>query len=508
METKSQRTISIRRNTVANYTGTLFQALLGVLFIPLYIKYLGIESYGLVGFSVAFSALLRLADLGLSSTLSREFARYSLLPESTERMRSLLKTLQAVYWAVSAVVGIIIIAVAPLIARYWINPGTFHVATVQNAVTLMGLTAALQGPMSLYIGGVFGLQRHVLGNLLNIALAVFRFGGVVLVLALFSSTITTFFAYQLGVALIGSICTGILLWGILPHSSVASRFKLSYLRSLWRFAAGMSINSMLGLILFQLDKIILIKILPLQIFGYYAVASTAAVAVTYLGSPLFTTFLPRYTQLYTAGDNEDLKSIYRVSCRLNAIIIVPTVIILALFSKEALLIWTRNPDIADHAHLILSLLVIGYGLNQLACLPFALQVAAGWVKLAVYTNAAALVIIVPALVITTHFYGGVGAASVWIVLNSIYVFIYVNLLHGRILKGEARQWYAGILPPFVLAIGVGLLGRLLLPAIAGFEIVLYVGLLWMLVIVVVVIATPGMRKMIPVLSRLEHNARL
>ena len=326
------KTISIRRNTVANYIGTFCQALLGFLFVPLYIKYLGIESYGLIGFSVSLSALLRLADLGLSSTLSREFARYSVLPESAERMRSLLKTLQTVYWAISLLVGFIIVAVAPLIARYWINPGSLDVAMVQNAVVLMGLTAALQGPMSLYIGGIFGLQRHVLGNLINIALAVLRFGGVVLALALFSPTINTFFTFQLGVALIGALGTGIILWGLLPHTGIPSRFQISHLKSVWRFAAGMSINSVLGLILFQLDKIILIKMLPLQMFGYYAVASTAAVAVTYLGSPLFTTFLPRYTQLYAAGDDEGLKATYRISCRLNALIIVPTVIILALFS--------------------------------------------------------------------------------------------------------------------------------------------------------------------------------
>ena len=93
--------ISIRRNTVANYVGTSCRVLLGFLFVPLYINYLGIESYGLIGFSVSLSALLRLADLGLSSTLSREFARYSVLPESAERMRSLLKTLQTVYWIIS-----------------------------------------------------------------------------------------------------------------------------------------------------------------------------------------------------------------------------------------------------------------------------------------------------------------------------------------------------------------------------------------------------------------------
>ena len=161
--------------------------------------------------------------------------------------------------------------------------------------------------MSLYIGGIFGLQRHVLGNVINIILAVLRFGGVVLALALFSPTLNTFFVFQFCVASIGAICTGIILWGLLPHTGIPSHFQISQLKSVWRFAAGMSINSILGLILFQLDKIILIKILPLKMFGYYAVASTAAVAVTYLCGPLFTTFLPRYTQLYAAGDDEHLK---------------------------------------------------------------------------------------------------------------------------------------------------------------------------------------------------------
>jgi O-antigen/teichoic acid export membrane protein len=493
------KNISVRRNVVANYIGTFCQALVGFLFVPLYIKYLGIESYGLIGFSVSLTALLRLADLGLSSTLSREFSRSSVLQDSSQRMRSLLKTLQTVYWSISLLLGLITVASAPLIARYWISPGTLDVGVVQNAVMLMGLTAAMQGPISLYIGGVFGLQRHVLGNIINIVLAVLRSGGVVLALALFSPTLNTFFVFQFGVALFGAIWTGIILWGLLPHADIPARFQISQLKSVWRFAAGMSINSLLWLVLSQLDKIILIKILPLQVFGYYALASTAAVVITYLGGPLFTTFLPRYTQLYVAGDNEFLRTTYRRSCRLNAIITVTTVFLLAFFSKEALLIWTQNPDIADHTHLIFSLLVIGYGLNQLTCLPFALTVAAGWVKLSVYTNAAALLIIVPALFIATRFYGGEGAASVWIMLNSIYVFIYVNLLHSRILKGEARQWYAGILLPLALSLGVVLLGRRFLPASAGTWLVAGVALMWFIVVVTTVLATSELREKIPVL---------
>jgi len=494
-----QKTISVRRNTVVNYAGTFSQAILGFLFVPLYIKYLGIESYGLIGFSVSLTALLRLADLGLSSTLSREFARYSVLPEYAVRMRSLLKTMQTLYWGISFLFGMVIVAVAPFIARYWINPGSLDSGIVQNAVVLMGLTAAFQGPMGLYVGGIFGLQRHVLANVINITFAVLRFGGVVLALALISPTLNIFFSFQLSIALIGSLVSGIILWGCLPEVDTPSRFQISQLKSVWQFAAGMGINSFLALILFQLDKIILIKILPLKIFGYYAVASTAAVVVTYFGSPLFNTFLPRYTQLYAASDYEGLKTVYRGSCRLNAVIMVPTVIILAFFSKEALLIWTQNPDIADNAHLILSLLVIGYGLNQLACLPFALQIASGWVKLSAYTNACAVLIIVPALVIASRFYGGAGAASVWIMLNCIYVLIYVNLLHSRILKGEARQWYAGIIPPLVLAIGVGLLGKKLMPALTGIWLVTGVTFMWSIVVIAAILVSADLRGRVQVM---------
>lgn len=502
----SQKAISIRRNAVANYVGTFCQAVLGFLFVPLYIKYLGIENYGLIGFSVSLSALLRLADLGLTSTLSREFARYSAMPNYAWQMRSLLKTMQALYWGISLLIGIVIVAVAPFITKYWINPGSLDSTVVQNAVVLMGLTAALQGPMSLYSGGIFGLQRHVLANLINITFAVLRFGGVVLALALISPTLNIFFSFQLTIALIGSLASGIILWGRLPKVDTASRFQISQLQSVWRFAAGMSINTALTLVLFQLDKIILIKILPLKMFGYYAVASTAAVAVTYLGSPLFNTFLPRYTQLYAAGDNETLRVTYRRSCRLNAIIMVPTVIILAFFSKEALLTWTQNPDIARHAHLILSLLVIGYGLNQLACLPFALQIASGWVKLSVYTNACAVLIIVPALVIATRFYGGVGSASVWIMLNCIYVFIYVNLLHSRILKGEAQQWYAGIMLPLVLAVGGGLLGQHFMPAVTGIWLVTSIGFMWIIIVVTAILASADLRDKVQVMvSRTSLN---
>ena len=49
---------------------------MGFIFIPIYISYLGIESYGLIGLFIILQGLLSLLDMGLSPTLNREMARF------------------------------------------------------------------------------------------------------------------------------------------------------------------------------------------------------------------------------------------------------------------------------------------------------------------------------------------------------------------------------------------------------------------------------------------------
>ena len=98
---------SVKRNLIANFLGKFWAACISLVFIPVYIRFIGIESFGLVGFYATLLAMLSVFDLGLSTTLNREMARLSALPDSAREMRDLLKTLQSVYWA-----GALLIVVA------------------------------------------------------------------------------------------------------------------------------------------------------------------------------------------------------------------------------------------------------------------------------------------------------------------------------------------------------------------------------------------------------------
>ena len=70
----------LKRNLVANYAGQAWSAVMGLAFIPVYIHYLGVEAYGLIGLFAVLQAWLALLDMGLTPTLAREMGRYTGVP--------------------------------------------------------------------------------------------------------------------------------------------------------------------------------------------------------------------------------------------------------------------------------------------------------------------------------------------------------------------------------------------------------------------------------------------
>ncbi len=166
----------LKRNIIANFLGNGWTALVTLGCVPLYIHFMGIEAYGLVGFFSVLMGVFSLLDMGLSATLSREMARLSGLADKAQEMRNLVRTLEVVYWAVAAVLAVVVISCSSLIAHNWVKAGQLSPQTVRHAIVLMGLAIALQWPLNFYAGGLVGLQRQVLLNSVNVVMATMRGG--------------------------------------------------------------------------------------------------------------------------------------------------------------------------------------------------------------------------------------------------------------------------------------------------------------------------------------------
>ena len=432
---------SIKKNIIANLVGKIWSAGIAIILIPQYIKFLGIESYGLIGFYGTLIGSMAVLDLGLSTTLNRELAKYNSEKQYIKDIRDLTFSLELIYWAIGILICFSIVVLSGFITSHWIKVESLSLYTVRNSVMLMGAVVAFQWPISLYSGGLTGLEKQVQNNIITVIMTTIRAAGVIIILKYFSATLQSFFLWQVGISLLYVVLMRACLWHFMPNDDGKPIFSKAQIKNIWRFAAGMTGISFITFFLAQIDKIVLSKILPLSQLGYYTLAFTIASSISLIVGPISMTFFPRFAQLLSNNKHEELKRLYHQACRLIASLIFPICFVLLFFTKDILLIWTKNAITVDKTFMMTQILIIGSIFNALMVMPYNLLVANGWTKFTIYQNTIAAVILVPLLLLWTNLYGAIGATLVWVIVNAGYVFISQPIMHQILLKNELKKWY-------------------------------------------------------------------
>lgn len=459
--------MSVKRNIIANLGGSAWSALMGLAFVPVYIKLMGVESYALVGVYIALTGVLAILDMGLSQSMTREMARLSADENNASLQADTARTLELIYWVIALGVVVVMVLLSDFIAYHWLSPEHLSRETLRQSLWIMAMVIGLRWPIALYLGGLNGLQRQVRANIILAIFATLQGGGALAVLWFIEPTILAFFSWQAVIALLNAIVLRTALWNSFPGMH-AGAFRKEILQNIWRFAAGMSGISLVATVLTQLDKIMLSKMLSLTEFGYYTFAATVAGVIFRIIGPIFIAYQPRLTELVSRSDRLALVKAYHQGAQLMAVAILPATLVLAFFSREILELWTQNPDVVQNASLLTSLLVIGNALNGLMHIPYALQLAHGWTRLAFYQNVIAVSVLVPALYWATQHWGATGAASVWIVLNTGYILIGISVMHRRLLAAEKWRWYMyDTGKPFLLVLAATGAAKSLVPENAG-----------------------------------------
>lgn len=449
--------MTLGRNLVAGLANSIWSALIGLAVVPFYLNHLGIEAYGLIGFFVTTQALLQLLDMGMAPTINREVARCSASGELKEAGK-LLHTLAVVYWGMAAAIAMLLLVLAPLIAEYWLQSKQLSAQTITHAVMLMGLVVACRWPIGLYQGALIGAQRLTVSSAINMTMVTVGSVGAVAILAFVSPTIEAFFIWQACVGLVYAITMRFAAWRIIGKTEQIS-FDIEKLKSVWLFTAGMSGIGLTALIFTQMDKVILSKMLGLEEFGHYMLATVVVSGLYVLITPVFNVVYPRFSALVATGDTEKLTDLYRMGTRLLVSAIFPIAMVLAVFGNELVQIWTGNSAIASSVAPIIALLAIGSALHGAMYFPYALQLAYGMTRLPLTINIILMMVFLPLIIYFALNYGAFGGALAWLVLHVMYMLLGTWLTHRRLLKGVGAGWLLqeiGI--PLMLTLLVGVLG--------------------------------------------------
>jgi O-antigen/teichoic acid export membrane protein len=459
----------LKRNLIANFAGSGWLMLSGLIFTPIYIRLMGAESYGLIGFYYTLQAALQVFDFGLSPTINREMARYSTQPGQADEARDFARTFEAGYWVIGLVLGGAVWLAAPLLTTQWLKPDRLDADTVQATVSSMAVLIALQWPLTLYEGGLLGLQQHVALNGLGIVVTTLRTLGAVVFLELTAPTIEHFFLWQIAASLVHVGVITVLFRRSLPPASRRARVDVRLAGRVWKFAAGMTTSTLAWFILSQLDKVILSGLIDLETFGYYILAGLIASGLrAIVGPPLFNVIYPRFSTLMATADVSRLRSVYHFAAQLLAVLICPLAGLLVFYSYPIVLAWLGTAQAAQIIAPLTSVLIIGAALSTLEAVPYALELAHGWTSLGLLINTGSIVLYAPAVLILVNAYGAIGAAISWAALGVIRIVTLVWLTHRRLLKGEAGRWlWADTGLPLLAATALILVSRPIVDGLAS-----------------------------------------
>ncbi|PWF48905.1 oligosaccharide flippase family protein [Massilia glaciei] len=453
--------MSLKRNVVANYVGQIYVTLISIVMVPLYVRYMGAEAYGLVGFFAMLQAWFMLLDMGLTPTMARETARFNGGAIDARALRSLLRALEVIFVAVAVVSAAVILAGAGAIARSWLKVEQLPLETVTEAIMLMGGIIALRWVCGLYRGVINGFERLVWLNTFNVAIATARF---VLVIPLFKyvdTSISVFFAYQLLLAFVEVLVLVCKTYVLLPKTEAraGSPFQFAQLRGVLKFSLTIAFTGSVWVLVTQTDKLVLSKLLPLAEYAYFTLAVLVAGGVMVISGPISLALLPRLTRLSAAGNDTGMVRLYRAATQLVAVIATPAALVLAFFSESVLWAWTGNAVIAREAAPILALYALGNGILVLGAFPYYLQFAKGDLKLHLIGNILFVVLLIPVLILATIQYGVRGAGYAWLGANTVYFICWVPRVHSRFVKGLHAKW---LLQDLLPTVGLPLAGAMLL----------------------------------------------
>lgn len=435
--------MTLGRNLLAGLANSIWSAVIGFAVVPFYLKYLGIEAYGLIGFFMTLQVMFQLLDMGLASAANRELARFKAAHDS-ESAGALLHSLAVIYWSVAVLIFIVVFTLAPLIAQKWLGDSSLQRDALVNSIKLMGAVIAARWPIALYQGALLGTQQAVKFCVLNMAMVTLSSGGAVLVLASISATIEAFFYWQAMIGVVYALMIKRVAWMVLG-SAAAPSFQANTLKRIWRYSAGMMLVTAFGLVFSQIDKIVLSRVLSLEEFGQYVLATVVVSSLYILISPVFNVLFPRFSWLVARGAKRSIERLYLQSTQLMACVLFPAAGFLGVYAEEIVTIWTGSQKVAQNSALIIAILAVGSILHGIMHLPYALQLAYARLKIAISTYVVQLALAVPMLVIFTDRWGATGGAAAWLGSMSAYFVLGIAFTHRYLLKIPVAKWLVKVI---------------------------------------------------------------
>ncbi len=434
-QSSTLKTFSVLISRIVSATISLF-------FVPVYIKLLGVESYGLVAFYLLLVGTLVLVDFALSTALSRQVVILRANNVSDKSVKDLVFSMEIIYCFISILICIIMFVFAKAIALHWLKAKELPIDRLTNSIKYIGVLIALQLPSSIYNGVMVSLEKQIANSIITIIINLFKAIGVILILKIFSPIIENYFIWQILITICSLLLLRYYTWTeISTLEKEKASFSYQELKPIKVFALGMFGVTIVNFMLSMIDKLIVSKIVMLNLVACYSLAFQIASIVGQIITPLQSTIFPKFTALLVKQDYDGCKNLYHKACKWVGIVIWPIGLLVVFFAEDILKFWAKNDFITEHTTPVLQVVALGTICNCLMFVPYVYMLSMGKTKFTIIQNLLGAIVFLPMLFWSIPKFGILGASFMWFGINFSYILISIPLFHKLFMKNELLHWY-------------------------------------------------------------------
>ena len=446
------RKSSIARNTLWNLVGTALPLLVAVFAIPVLIRELGTERFGVLMLAWAVMGHFALFDFGLGLATNKFVAEYIERRAFAELPRLLWASLSA-HVVLGLVGGAILALLTPWLTGSFFSIRGELLAEIRTAFYLLALSVPLVVATASLRGMLEGMRRFDLVNYIRVPAGIVNYLAPVIV-ALHTKDLVAVVAAILAVRVVVLIAHALVGLSQLPVRLGPYGFTAAVLRPLVGFGGWVTVSNVINPLIVFIDRFAIGALVSMSAVAYYATPYEAVTKLWIFSASLLAALFPVLSALSVVPGAE-IRVLHGRAMRYLLVMVAPIVGLLLAFADDLLTVWI-GAEFARESAAAARWLSLGILINILAQIPYTVLQGMGHARVVATVQLALLPCYAAAIWMLITAFGVTGAAMGWAARAAIELALLVVAAERRMPAAGATSagnlWRNAALPAVILAL--------------------------------------------------------
>jgi O-antigen/teichoic acid export membrane protein len=400
----------VAKNTIYNLIGYGIPLLIALIVIPLLIKILGEERFGILNLVWIVIGYFSFFDFGIGRALTKVISE-KIGANQLAEVPSIFWTSLLMMLFVSIIGTVILLSIIPnLVNNIFViskdlqkeSLSTFYVLTV--SIPIVTTTAGLRGVLEAY-------QKFGVINIIRVLLGILTFLGPLLCLIFINSlfwVVVVLIVIRSGIWILYLIQC----FRINPDLRKKITFFSRLIAPILKLSGWITVANLIAPFIIFSDRFLIGALNSATAVTYYATPYEIVTKLLLISGAIVAVLFPVFSASHIT--NPDLsKKLFLSGTKFIFLILYPIVLLIVTFSHEGLELWLGS-NFADKSTLVLQLLSIGVLFNAMASIPFNFFQGIGKPSIPAIVNLIELPFYIFTMWYVIREWGINGAAGVWL----------------------------------------------------------------------------------------------